>query len=265
MMELNLSKEQSLINLDLRKKDMVSLCLEKPILSNQKARVAVVMDYSGSMSSLYRNGTVQAVLERLLPIAMQFDDNAEMELWIFEDSFKRLPNITIHNFYGYVQREIIDKGYRMGLTNYAPAMKDIFQKYINEEPANIPNYILFITDGDNFDKDDTLKVLTEASKYPIFWQYVGIGSEKFKFLQQLDDMGGRYVDNANFFPLNDFQTISDSELYHKLLEEYPDWLAMPEVQQLIAGNIPQIQLSPFMDSNRGESKKKKKGLFGRFF
>ena len=37
-------------------------------------------------------------------------------------------------------------------------------------------------------------------------------------------MEGRYVDNANFFQLNDIMSISDSELYERLLNEFPEWL-----------------------------------------
>lgn len=250
MMKLNLSKEESQINLDLRKKEVVSLCLEKPILQTQKSRVAVVMDYSGSMRSKFRDGTVQAVLERLFPLAIQFDDNGEMELWLFENSFRRMPNITMENYYGYVQREILNKGYSMGGTEYAPVMSDVVKKYIKEEPAQIPDYVIFITDGNNFDKAKTKEVITEASKHPIFWQFVGIGDEEFGFLQRLDNLNGRYVDNADFFALNDFNEISDNELYHRILTEYPEWLAMPEVKAMIENQ---------------KSASEKKGFFRRFF
>lgn len=230
---LNLSKEESINLLNLRKESVNMLCLEKPILMDKPSRVAVVMDYSGSMGSLYRSGIVQAVLERLLPIAMQFDDNGEMELWIFSNGFYRLPNITLKNFYEYVKREIESKGYSMGGTEYAPVMNDVVHKYIKEDPANLPNYIMFITDGDNSDASETTRVITEASKYPIFWQFVGIGNATFRFLKKLDDMDGRYVDNANFFELNDVMSISDGELYKRLMGEYPSWLAMPKVQEII--------------------------------
>ena len=268
MVQLNLSKEESLKMLDLRKQNVVQLCLTKPTLVDQPARVAVVMDYSGSMSTLFRNGTVQSILERLLPIAMQFDDNGEMEVWLFENSFRRMPNMTLDNFYGYVQREILDKGYRMGGTYYAPVMRDVYNKYINEEPANLPNYVIFITDGANSDRSATQSVITEVSKYPIFWQFVGIGDSEFPFLEKLDDLTGRYVDNADFFALNDFQAISDDELYRRLLTEYPGWLGNPA--------LPAMSFSgPRMDENTGSTSRqstttttqappKKKGFFGLF-
>jgi hypothetical protein len=246
---LNLSKEESLNLLNLRKDNLNLLCLDKPILNDKPARVAVVMDYSGSMSHLYKNGTVQAVLERLLPIAMKFDDNGEMELWIFENGYKRMPNITLDNYYGYVNREILSKGYHMGGTEYAPVIRDVVRKYMEEDPAPLADYIIFITDGNNSDKSAATYAITDASRCPIFWQFVGIGNESFSFLRKLDEMDGRYVDNANFFELNDVIKVSDDELYKRLLAEYPQWLQYPEVQELI--NNPPA--------------KKKKGLFGLLF
>ena len=37
-------------------------------------------------------------------------------------------------------------------------------------------------------------------------------------------MTGRYIDNANFFSVNDLESISDEELYNRLLAEYPVWI-----------------------------------------
>lgn len=229
---LNLTKEESTNLLNMRKKELNVLCLDKPQLANLTARVGVVLDYSGSMSKLYKDGTVQAVLERLFPLALQFDDNGEMELWLFDDGFRRLENININNYYGYIDDNVLGK-YRMGCTSYAPVLKDIQKKYMKEEVAGLPNYIIFITDGNNSDAAETKKVLREMSKFPIFIQFVGIGNDRFTFLQKLDDLEGRYVDNANFFALPDIINVQDRELYNMLLAEYPQWLDYPEVKKMI--------------------------------
>lgn len=229
---LNLTKEESRELLDLRKDALNILCLDKPQLQGLTSRVGVVLDYSGSMSKLYKNGTVQAVLERLFPLALQFDDNGEMEFWIFDDNFHRLKNININNYYGYVNNNILGK-YQMGCTNYAPVLKDVQKKYVKEEPLNLPNYIIFITDGNNGDKAAAKTVIKEMSKDPIFIQFVGIGNEKFDFLKKLDNIDDRYVDNANFFALPDIVNIQDNQLYSLLLNEYPQWLDYPEVKQMI--------------------------------
>ena len=247
MVELNLSKEQSLINLDLRKKEVENIVMGIPQLSNITSRVALVLDFSGSMRNLYKNGTVQSVIERIMPIAMQFDDNQELDLWIFENGFTRLGGVTKENFYGLANN--IFNQYSMGGTEYAPVMNDVYKKYIKEDPANIANYVIFITDGDNSDRGNTNKIITEASKYPIFWQFVGIGDDSFSYLQKLDDMDGRYVDNADFFSIYDINNITDNELYTKLFDEYPGWLSNPKVQEMIA--------------SQGKSKGFFGGLFGR--
>lgn len=222
--KVNLNKEESLKKVNLRKESINKICLEKKELTDLTARVAVVMDYSGSMYTMYSNGTVQSVLERLLPLALKFDDNGELEAWIFEDGFNRLEDINIDNYYNYIENEDILEKYYMGGTKYAPVIKDVLKKYIEEDPANIPTLVLFITDGDNFDKKEATKAIIEASKYPIFWQFVGLGNNKYSFLEKLDKMEGRYVDNANFFSVDNIDKISDDELYRKLLSEYPEWI-----------------------------------------
>ncbi len=229
---INLSKEASVKLLKERKVNLEKVVSSKD-LSKQLSRVAVVMDYSGSMRKLYREGVVQEVLERLLPIAMKFDDNGEMEFWIFDDGFRRMPSISLDNYFGYVEREILSKGYHMGATNYAPVMNDIMKKYLEEDPADLPDFILFITDGANADKAAAKKTLTEASKHPIFWQFIGIGKNEFPFLEKLDEMEGRYVDNANFFAIDNLVDISDDDLYNKLLDEFPGWLKYDVVKDML--------------------------------
>lgn len=221
---LNLNKEQSLQQLNLRKETISSLCLEKNELNGLIARVCMIMDISGSMDNLYRRGKVQEVVERLLPVAMQFDDNGVMEAWVFSNDAHRIPDISLDNYYGYIAENRLTQRYDMGGTEYAPVIKDVIRKYVKEEPANIPTLVLFITDGDNSDKTETTRAMIEASKYPIFWQFVGIGNSRFSYLEELDEMQGRYIDNANFFSVNDLGRISDKELYSRLLAEYPDWI-----------------------------------------
>lgn len=229
---LNLSKEQSLNLLNTRKQEVNLVSTSK--LPNHKARVAVVLDFSGSMRNLYREGHIQATLERILPIALQFDDNGELDVWLFDDRFRRMPSITEDNFYGYVQREIIDQRYRMGGTNYAPVISDIGKKYLDEEPSKTPNYVLFITDGNNSDKRRTTAVITELSRYPIFFQFVGIGNQEFTYLEKLDDLNTRYVDNADFFVISNPKDFYEKDgLYPFLLNEYPNWLEYPRVKEML--------------------------------
>lgn len=231
--KVSLDKEESLKKINLRKESISKICLEKKELTNLTSRVAVAMDYSGSMRTLYVDGTVQSILERLLPMALKFDDNGELETWIFDSKFHRLKDININNYYNYVDNERLLKKYDMGGTRYSPVMKDILSKYTKEEPSDLPTLVLFLTDGDNFDKEETTRVIQEASKYPIFWQFVGIGKQNYKFLENLDNMEGRYIDNANFFSIDDINEISDDELYKKLLNEYPNWIKESKTKNIL--------------------------------
>lgn len=58
----------------------------------------------------------------------------------------------------------------------------------------------------------------------MFVQFIGIGSEQFRFLQQLDDMQGRVLDNVDFFAVNNIDQMQSDELYSKLLTEFPEWV-----------------------------------------
>lgn len=155
-----------------------------------------------------------------------------MEFWIFDDGFHRLESINMDNYYGYIEKNVYKK-YHMGCTCYAPVLKDIQKKYIKEEPAKMPNCVIFITDGNNSDVAETTKIIREMSSDPIFIQFVGIGNQRFSFLERLDNLGGRVVDNANFFPIRDINELEDRELYNLLLKEYPQWLGYQQVKVMI--------------------------------
>ena len=210
--------------ISLAKEEVAKVCLTKKPLQNLIANVAVALDYSGSMSGLYSDGTVQNTLEKLLPLAMTFDDNETMEVWRFGNGCKRLNDLTLNNIEDYLSNENSNDPNEG--TAYASVIKDIVKTY---KKNKIPAYIIFITDGDNFDKEATTEAIKKASEYPIFWQFVGIGNERFNYLQALDDMAGRYVDNADFFQVKRMDDIT----YKNLLNEFPNWLANPNVEGML--------------------------------
>lgn len=213
------------IDLTKKKEEVHSICLTKRPLNGLKAQVGLVLDFSGSMSDLYYNGTVQSVIENTLPLAMEFDDNGTMEVWIFDDEYYRLPDINLQNYQGYVRREILGT-YNMGGTNYAPVINNVVEAY---KDAKLPSYVLFITDGNNSDQTKTTHAITEAAKLPIFWQFVGIGNARFSYLEKLDDLTGRYVDNADFFEVRNVKDVT----YRQLLNEFPGWLENERVKQML--------------------------------
>ena len=234
-----ISLKKSTITLD---KALINLSKSSGInLQGHRAKVAVDLDYSGSMRSLYRNGNVQKAINRLLPLALRFDDNGELDVWLFETGFRRMESMGIDNFESYVDEEIMSKNLHFGGTNYAPVLQDNKKFYcngdkrglsalINKHKDNTPAFVIFITDGDNFDKRDTNNIITELAKENVFIQFVGIGNDDFSYLKRLDDLKGRECDNTGFIKVSDFDSLSDDELYNELLVQYVDWLKVKGLQ-----------------------------------
>ena len=205
------------------RKDMVLEEAKKQNISCDKARIVFVLDHSGSMRHLYNNGAIQEVLERVFPLAMAFDDNSEMEFYLFSNSYKEMPSVTSKNLTSYVQKNNLTKEY-WGYTSYSPVIGEVYKRYVKNHPSDIPTYVLFITDGDNDDKSETVSLIKECSKHNIFWKFIGIGSENFSFLDKLDNMSGRLVDNADFIKLSNIGSVSDTELYKLFMQEYSSWI-----------------------------------------
>lgn len=241
----------STINLDkinIRKQQVIDL--KKRIgLEGQKAQVVLSLDFSGSMSSLYSGGKVQQLVERMLPLGLAFDDNGEVDFYLFENSYKKLPeNITLQNVFGYIDSKVYGK-YNMGGTEYAPVINAIVKDFggqkskggvmglfAKKESAkmDLPVFVIMITDGENSDKSAAEKAIIEASNHGIFFQFVGIGGASFNFLRKLDTMSGRNIDNANFFEIYDVTSKSDDELYKLLLNEFPSFVKEARQKGMIA-------------------------------
>ena len=224
--QLRVKLEKSAPHLvNLSKKLAVSL--QKKGLSDIVARVALVLDASGSMTAQYQKGAVQAVVDRIATLAMRLDDDGALDCWGFASRHQKLPEVTLDNVQGYIQRAT-DKSSMMSIigklgfsNNEPPVMREILNFYRKSE---LPAFVVFISDGGVGSGDDIKKVLIEASRFPIFWQFVGLGGSGYGILQDLDTMQGRAVDNANFFHVDDLARISDDELYNRLLNEFPQWL-----------------------------------------
>lgn len=214
---INLSK-QNLVDLSKR----VALTLEKKNLTGVDATVALVLDVSKSMSPIYKNGVIQNVIERVLALAMNFDSRKQIDAFVFGTGAKELEPITFNAFEGYVEREILAKHSINQATQYAKAIELVNSKYFGK--TNKPIYVIFITDGDDSNKKETSAWIKQLCRQPIFWKFIGIGKEEFKFLSKLDDLEGRAIDNTSFFQVNDIATISDNDLYDRLLDEFSEWL-----------------------------------------
>ena len=206
--------------IDLSKK--AAFAANKHGIEGQRAQVVLVLDISASMNALYKSGVIQRVIERMLGLAVTFDDDGQIELLLFGTNAYPLPPVTLDEIEGYVERVILSQYKIREATNYAPPLRLLLNKYQAPQPA--PVFVIFLTDGGNADRRESAEVIRELAAQPVFVQFVGIGPEDFPFLRKLDELPGRVIDNAGFMHVNDLDAIEDLELYDRLLNEFPQWL-----------------------------------------
>ncbi len=222
--------------------------LQKVGLSEHRAKVCLCLDISGSMGRLYRDGLVQRFAERILALGCKFDDDGEIDVFLFGKNVHHPAPMDLSNCTTYVSRAI-DHHPLEGDTRYGRAMEAIRAFYFPDARggersrplrAELPVYVMFVTDGGTSDQATTEKQLRWASNEPIFWQFMGIGKGRkskskllaafadsdFPFLEKLDELQGRLVDNANYFSVSSPDEYSDAELYDLLMTEYPGWLKL---------------------------------------
>jgi len=231
--------------------------LAKVGLDKHRARVCLVLDISGSMGTLYKKGLVQRFAERILALGCRFDDDGEIDVFLFGRNVHRGEAMGLDNFSGYV-RDMIERHPLEGDTRYGAAMEAVRRHYFpdarggerkNPCKAALPVYVMFVTDGGTSDKPLTERQLRWSSREPIFWQFMGIGKGKkskskrlinfadsdFPFLEKLDELDGRLIDNAGFFSVASPDEHADPALYDLLMDEYPGWVKSARQQGLISG------------------------------
>ncbi|MGZ4557377.1 MAG: VWA domain-containing protein, partial [Mycobacteriaceae bacterium] len=236
------------------------------------------LDISGSMNRLYRNGSMAALAERILALGLRFDDDGQVDVFLFGKDGHAAGALQLDNRADYIPTML----QRFGLepaTYYGKAMALIREHYFGSaqprrEPLSdtVPVYVMFITDGQTFDEDGAREQVISSSYEPLFWQFMAIGrssgtvtpgtapseppanagffgrrkppprqgpacggsgNSEFRFLEELDDMGGRYLDNADFFAVEDPAAIPDEQLFELLMTEYPAWLTQARAQGLL--------------------------------
>ena len=161
---------------------------------------------------------------------MQFDDDGELDFWYYGSIFKRMDSVNLKNYEKAVPYDWSKLMEKLKYGNNEPAvMRSVIEEY---KKSKLPAYVVFITDGGVSSEVEIKELLIQSSRMPIFWQFVGIGGNGFfgkilnnyGILEKLSTVSGRYVDNANFFALDDFRKVDNAELYSRLLNEFPIWL-----------------------------------------
>ncbi|MCC3292413.1 VWA domain-containing protein [Arthrobacter sp. zg-Y1110] len=253
-MPLTLDKVAAKAPLLLKKAETAAAAIDLSGLNGQTAKVALVLDFSGSMRERYASGAMQNLAEQVLAMATQFDDDGAIDFFVFDTHAAYLGEISLEDFKGGVNR--LTSGRHMGRTNYAEAflaVRDHFgfnpakpaperrgffgRKKVEAAPeagpASEPVYALFLTDGNPDNRTEATNALIEVSKAPIFWKFLSVGEEHKDYLQKLDDMPGRFVDNADYKPVGEVDRLTDAGLFEAMLDEFPEWVAEVRSKGLI--------------------------------
>jgi stress response protein SCP2 len=255
MISLEKKLQDKPVLLSLAKQAHVSL--EKVNLTQHKARVAICLDISASMQNLYSSGKMQRLAEKVLALGCQFDDDGMIDVFLFGFRAHHAEEMSIDNFPDFTHR-LLEHYPLEGGTSYGKVMKEIRSFYFPlqisaDKPivttAELPVYVMFVTDGNTTDPEDTRRQVKGSSYEPIFWQFMAIGktyksaknkgffakvlASEFSFLEELDVLPNRYIDNANFFSVEDPEEVTNEELYDLLMAEYPQWLKLAKEKQML--------------------------------
>ncbi|MFI1828657.1 vWA domain-containing protein [Streptomyces sp. NPDC020412] len=215
--------------------------LRKHGMEGQRAQVYLVLDYSGSMRDYYRDGSMQALADRVLGLSANLDDDGRVPTVFFSTDVDAVTEISLDNHHGRIAEIVAGLGH-MGKTSYHLAMDAVIDHYLDqmEGGATDPALVVFQTDGGPINKLAAERYLCKASKLPLFWQFVGFGntrSTQFDFLRKLDVLPvptKRAVDNAGFFHAGaEPSKVPDAELYDRLLAEFPSWLAAARARGIV--------------------------------
>lgn len=227
---LNLEKSKQVI-LDIKKRSK---------LEGKKAAVTVVLDRSGSMSSMFQDGSVATVLARLLPLAMAFDDDGTLDFVTFSSNAQEQPGLKAHMYENNSIKDIVNRIGTSGSTVYSAALKEVLsydyeikktgkllgifggsETLQRKESAKYSRFVIFLTDGDcDFDdvKDSQEEMTRQSKETDIFYVFVGIGNSKFELLKKWASV----YPNCNFLPvdMSDLLNASDETLYSTLLTNF---------------------------------------------
>ncbi len=203
-------------------------------LEGQRAAVYLVLDHSGSMRPYYRDGSVQALADRVLAVGAPGRRRAGTGGLLLHrhrrgrrDRARRPPR----------QRRA-DRGLaRPHGADRLPPGDGRRRRPLPRQRRHRPGPRRLPDRRRPHQQAAAERYLCKAARLPLFWQFIGFGdphSRQFDFLRRLDELpvpGRRVVDNAGFFHAGrEPRAMPDAELYDRLVGEFPKWLAAARAQ-----------------------------------
>lgn len=228
------------VSLTKRAENVGVILAKRNITKIPPVRVGLALDVSGSSQWMYERGIMQETIDRLLAVAVKFDDNGELDMWSFDNSADELATANAQSYGNYVRKAIMENRSisKWGGTSYAPVLQKMIGHYFGEQKSGgflgglfgggtqaktsqEPAMGLLITDGQNMDRSDAARVLRDAQKHNIYWQMVGVGNPReFQFLRDMADE----LPNVGYVNLSSLE-MTDDQLYNELIgAEFCEWI-----------------------------------------
>lgn len=230
-MKLNLSKAQAT--------EIVNVVLSKNgFKTDVEAKVNIVVDNSGSMSELYGNGTVDALVNRALTIGDKFDDDGTINVfsfasytrhWQHEDATQdnygkyKIPYLGGATEYSPVLQRVVDFFFK-GKKESTGGFLGMFKKTKvsvpegrENEDDNYPVFTIFITDGETLGGVSDIhkvKKLLKSHEKDMFVSFVGISmyGDSFRRLKEI----AAECPNADFYDAGKL-SMTDEDLFKGIL------------------------------------------------
>jgi hypothetical protein len=152
--------------------------VKKPVAMD----VAVAIDCSQSMHNEFSEGIVAKILTNIQTFAKFVDDDGQLETVGFNTESTPVNTLTLNDNIP----DFIATHYRAGgSTHYAGAISNLLKAVDH----NLPSIIFVITDGENYDKNETRQVLQQAAndhptKY-IHFVRAGTDALNIKFIEEV--------------------------------------------------------------------------------
>lgn len=216
-------------------KNMFASLTQYPKVVDHRIQTVLCCDASGSMVEMYENGRVQRSLDKFFAFATTLQDECSMDLWAFAAKSRQFGAVTMDNVRDYTFAE--SGGYErwMSLLNYQynnepEAMRDIMMIY---GALKVPTLVLFLTDG-RLNSDWAIEeILIKTSRFPVYWQFIGLHGSEYGILDRLDEIDGRHTQNAGFLKLDDIDDFTDNALYEHLLYGLDNWLQELDYKKML--------------------------------
>lgn len=209
--------------------------------------VGLDLDFSGSMEQLVLGGTVQKVVQRLLPLALVCDTDGQIDVWGFSTTAAPLCQATRKNYHNLIEEEL-EHGHLNNLiwggTEYADVIRQNLihfgllreqgggfwnfgrrnWQFSEESSIGYPIIMYLITDGENTDENavEALIRKMQDAQSQIYFVLVGVGTYSYSFLKRL----AKTYPNVGFVPVENLESfVNDDGIYEDLIpEELCVWL-----------------------------------------